>query len=93
MIVHYGYMDGSGSYYITINTDFCTNCETHPCISACPEKIFAIITDDYDDKVATVQEAYRHRLKYTCAPCKPSAGYEYLPCVKSCSFGAISHSW
>jgi ferredoxin len=47
MRAHYGYADGSGEYYIIIDTDRCDGCGA--CASACPKDIFEIITDDYDD--------------------------------------------
>lgn len=93
MIAHYGYMDGSGSYFITLDTDRCLSCLDYGCVDACPQGIFEIIVDDYDDRVASVKAEFRHRLKYVCAPCKPSSGYESLPCIGACQPQAISHSW
>lgn len=88
---NYGYRDGSGEYYITINTNHCDGCGA--CVEACPENVFEVIVDDYDDEVAKVREAVSKDLKYVCAGCKP-IGQEYkLPCVESCPGKAISHSW
>jgi hypothetical protein len=93
MIANYGYQDGSGQYYIAIDTGRCPECAGRWCVGACPQQIFAIDVDDYDDQVATVVPAARRRLKETCSACKPSSGYSSLPCVAACLPGAITHSW
>jgi len=91
MIAHYGYKDGSGDYFITIDTDKCNGCEK--CVVACPQGVLEMIYDDYDDYVAAVGEAHRKKIKYSCAPCKPTRGERALPCILACEPGAISHSW
>jgi Fe-S-cluster-containing hydrogenase component 2 len=93
MIANYGYMDGSGSYYITIDTDNCLTCPHHGCVAACPVGLFVIETDDYDDSVAMVKKEFRHKIKYSCAPCKPISHKPPLPCQTACTPGAIAHSW
>ncbi len=93
MKANYGYMDGSGEFYITIDTDLCIECTEHGCVSACPEGLFEIIVDDYDDRVAAVTEEQRKKIKYACAGCKPATGRPPLPCVTACTPGALTHSW
>ncbi len=93
MKANYGYMDGSGEYFITIDTDFCIECPHHACVNACPKGMFEIITDDYDDEVAQIKEEFRKKLKYDCADCKPVTGRPPLPCMIACTSGAIVHSW
>lgn len=93
MIANYGYSDGSGEYYITIDTDRCIECDGRWCVDACPQSLFMIEADDYDDKVATIVLTAQKRLKETCADCKPSGGYECLPCTTACLPAAIKHSW
>jgi len=95
VIANYGYQDGSGTYLITIDTACCLDCAARGCLSGCPEGMFAVEVDDYDDEVAIVVERARRQLKERCAGCKPSGGYdrERLPCVTACRPGAISHSW
>jgi Fe-S-cluster-containing hydrogenase component 2 len=93
MKANYGYLDGSGEYYITIDTDLCIKCDHHGCVEACPVSMFEIIIDDYDDEVAVVKEDNRKKIKYDCAPCKPAGDRPPLPCVKACTPGAITHSW
>jgi Fe-S-cluster-containing hydrogenase component 2 len=93
MKANYGYMDGSGEFYITIDTDLCIECAEHMCVGACPAGLFEIIDDDYDDRVAAIKEEHRKKIKYDCGPCKPVSDRPELPCVAACSPGAISHSW
>lgn len=93
MKANYGYMDGSGEYYITIDTDFCLKCARHDCVDACPAGLFEIVVDDYDDEVAAIKEEHRKKLKYDCSTCKPVSDRPPLPCVAACAVGAITHSW
>jgi len=91
VLAHYGYKDGSGEYFIVIDTDKCNGCGD--CVKVCPAGVFDIIIDDYDEKVAAVVEEHRKKLKYSCAVCKPTSGYGVLPCIKACEPNAIKHSW
>jgi Fe-S-cluster-containing hydrogenase component 2 len=88
MITHYGYTDGSGEYYIIIDTDKCNGCGK--CISKCPESALQLETVliDLDDKtVASVTEVHRKKIKYTCSSCKPENNN--TPCVIACEGKAI----
>ena len=40
MIANYGYADGEGEFYITIDTSRCESCEAKPCIAACPASLY-----------------------------------------------------
>jgi len=93
MIANYGYTDGSGTYYITINTDACQSCKDTPCVPSCPEKMLTVELDDYDDPAAMVKREFWKQLKYKCAPCKPVADPTPPPCIKACLVKAITHSW
>lgn len=97
MIANYGYEDGSGFYYITIDGDKCARCSDHGCVSACPQSVYAIQMDDYDDLVAAVGETARKRLRELCALCKGQNGggssERKLPCTDACPAGALRHSW
>ena len=91
MRANYGYKDGSGEFFITIDSDLCNSCED--CVVVCPAGVLEMITDDYDDVVAAVTEEHRKKIKYSCAPCKPTDSRPPLPCVAACEVGAIEHSW
>ena len=91
MIANYGYNDGSGEYFIAIDSDKCTGCEK--CVQVCPAGVLEMITDDYDDYVAAVTDEQRRKIKYSCMPCKPTSGVRELPCTVSCEPVAIVHSW
>lgn len=97
MLANYGYEDGSGTYFITIDTDKCSACTGRHCLDACPEGIFQTELDDYDDEVICVREGVRNRLRQICAACKSydrmQSGKYILPCLKACPKDAIIHSW
>jgi Fe-S-cluster-containing hydrogenase component 2 len=94
MLANYGYKDGSGDYFITIDTDKCTGCGK--CVEVCPFDVMAVGEDENDplsdQKVAFVTEAERKKIKYTCAPCKPNKD-AIPPCINACEPNAIIHSW
>jgi len=92
LITHYGYIDGSGEYYIVIDSDRCSGCGK--CIQKCPEKALILETEfiDLEDKiVVAVAEEYRKKIKYTCAACKPERGS--TPCVLACEAKAVKCIW
>ena len=72
MLANWGYQDGSGQYFITIDTDKCNGCGK--CVEACPQDVLEAGEDPVDplreDPVAFVVEAQRKKLRYTCSPCK-----------------------
>jgi len=95
VIANYGYKDGSGEYFITIDTDKCNGCGK--CVDACPYGVMAVGEDPNDplsdQEAAFVTEAERKKIKYTCAPCKPTSGKKTPPCINACEMDAITHSW
>jgi ferredoxin len=97
VIANYGYEDGSGFYYVTIDGDICAACVEHGCVPACPQGVYAVEMDDYDDYVAVVVESARKRLRELCSVCKGRGAAEgignELPCAGACPGGALKHSW
>ena len=93
MIANYGYKDGSGDFFISIDTDKCMGCEAKPCLVACPAGLLDRFVDDYDDEVVGIKETHRKKIKYSCAACKPAAGNRHLACQAACKLDAIAHSW
>ncbi|MGQ9653629.1 MAG: ferredoxin [Thermodesulfobacteriota bacterium] len=95
MIAHYGYRDGSGEFFISINTDDCNGCGD--CVTGCPCHVFEVGQDTMDPfrdvPVASVREEFRNKLKYICAPCKPLRDRPQLPCIEACGPKALNHSW
>ena len=96
MLASYGYKDGSGSFFITIDTDKCDGCGD--CVTACPNGVFEVVDEDPNDPlreepVAIVADDKKKKLKYECSPCKPSSNPPPLPCVEACKSKAIRHSW
>lgn len=95
MIANYGYMNGSGQFFIKIDSDKCDGCGD--CVSACPAGVLEVAEDENDpfreEPVARVTEDQRKKIKYSCGPCKPVTNRHPLPCVAACKLGAIEHSW
>lgn len=94
MIANYGYEDGTGAYYIKIDTSKCCDCDEIGCVKNCPADIFELEEDDFDNVVAVVKEQVRNTIKTVCASCKPLDNRpDLLPCQDACGKQAIVHSW
>jgi Fe-S-cluster-containing hydrogenase component 2 len=95
MLANYGYADGAGDFFITVDTDRCDGCGR--CVPACPARVFAVGEDDNDPlrdtPVAAVTIDRRRQLKAACAACKPDGARPPLPCVAACTCDALAHSW
>jgi ferredoxin len=94
MIAFYGFKDGSGDWFLSLDTEICNGCGK--CIVSCPSQALEIADDEYDPfregQVARVKEAERKKLRYTCAPCRPGYGEAEPPCHSACESQAITHS-
>ena len=91
MIANYGYSDGSGEYYITIDTERCDGCGE--CVEACPKGIFEVELDDYDEPKARVKDTFATTLGYECPGAAGNCSSEGVVCSIVCAPKAISHSW
>ena len=94
MLAYYGFKDGSGDWFLSVDTDKCDGCGQ--CVEACPAHILEVANDEYDpfreEPVARVKEEERNKIRYDCAPCRPGYGEHPPPCVIACQPGAISQS-
>jgi len=94
MIANYGFKDGSGDWFLTVDTDKCDGCGR--CVEVCPANVLEVGDDEYDlfrdEPVVKVREDERKKIRYSCAPCQPGYGEKPVPCVAACEPGALSHS-
>ena len=91
ILANYGYADGSGEYYITIDTDKCDGCGD--CVEACPANIFKIVPDDYDEPKAVVRRQFAATLSDACPGYHRKCAEIEPNCHTACSPAAIEHSW
>lgn len=92
IITYYGYMDGSGEYYIVVDSEKCNGCGE--CVTHCPKQVLEIIqtmVDLEEQLVAAVKEEHRKNIKYSCSACRPEKAT--TPCVSACKRKAITCIW
>jgi len=89
MKVNYGYSDGSGEYFITIDTTKCDGCGE--CVKVCPEGLFVLANDEEGNSKAVVKDELRKKVAIAC-PGFCSCGHQ-VNCHSVCSKDAISHTW
>lgn len=87
----YGYNDGTGDYYITIDLERCDGCGE--CVSACPEDIFEVVAEDGRQPIARVVEAVRKRLSIVCPGYSSCSSRHLINCQSACPSDAISLTW
>ncbi len=90
MKVHYGYMDGTGDYFITIDADCCDGCGE--CVRACPAGVLIVAEDGSQPKVK-LKEDVRRSLALLCPGFYSCSDSQKINCHSVCPKDAISHSW
>jgi len=88
LISFYGYTDGSGSYFIVVDSDKCDGCGR--CVVQCVNGVLQVapVFIDLEDKsVVVVRDDCCNKIGYLCAQCRPEENQ--APCFLSCSVGAI----
>ena len=91
MIINYGYTDGSGEYYIVIDTDKCDGCGE--CIGVCPKNVLELAEDDYDNLVVRVRDEVKSKVSYVCLGFDPGCSKNEKNCRSVCKYDVISHTW
>ncbi len=94
MMAYFGYQDGSGSYYIKINTKHCLQCKTKACVAACPRSLIETAVNDFGGEAVQIKESKKRLLQAECDHCKlANPSNDSLPCHQACPFNAIEHTW
>lgn len=88
--IQYGYSDGTGEYFITVDTAKCDGCGL--CVEACPSRVLTMISEDGRGPYAAVKEDLRKKLSYVC-PGIVSCAAKGSNCCDACKHGAIKVSW
>ena len=91
MKVHYGYSDGTGEYFITIDTGRCDGCGD--CVTVCPSGILIVAENDDAQPKARVKEEARKRLAFLCPGFNACSDKHQVNCHTVCPKEAVSHSW
>jgi predicted CoA-substrate-specific enzyme activase len=89
--VQYGYSDGTGNYFITVDTSLCDGCGK--CVPACPSDIIEVAADEGGQLKARVKEEARQKLALLCPGHKECVGRLGVNCQRACTRDAISHTW
>lgn len=90
MKANYGYSDGTGEYFITIDTEKCDGCGE--CAKVCPAEIFVIAKDDFGNLNAQIKDEARKKIALLCPGYQTCSSNE-KNCHSVCPNDAISHSW
>jgi len=89
--VQYGYADGTGNYFITIDTARCDGCGE--CVPACPSGIFEVTANESGQPKAKVKEGVRKKLVMVCPGYEACLSKLERNCHKLCPGDAINHTW
>jgi predicted CoA-substrate-specific enzyme activase len=88
--IQYGYSDGTGEYFITVDTEQCDGCGE--CIEACPAGIF-MLSENGGHAAAIVREEVRKRLSFVCPGHGACAASHGETCKAVCTKQALDISW
>ncbi|OGW12254.1 MAG: hypothetical protein A3G93_11115 [Nitrospinae bacterium RIFCSPLOWO2_12_FULL_45_22] len=88
---NYGYTDGRGEFYLTVDTDKCTGCGD--CVEACPQGILEVALNDFDQEVVQVKETLRKQLSYKCLGYYAVCSKQEKNCHSVCPTDVITHTW
>jgi predicted CoA-substrate-specific enzyme activase len=91
MKISYGYTDGTGEYYLTVDTGKCDGCGK--CVTACPAAVLEVGRNDQGQTKAMVKESVRKKLHLVCPGYKNCALSHPLNCHSACPNDALSQTW
>jgi predicted CoA-substrate-specific enzyme activase len=91
MKISYGYSDGTGEYYITVNTGKCDGCGK--CVETCFAGNLEVGKNDQGQSKARVKDSIRKKIHITCPGIKVCSFEHPVNCQSSCPRNAISHTW
>jgi predicted CoA-substrate-specific enzyme activase len=91
MKVQYGYSDGTGEYFITIDYNLCNGCGE--CAAKCPVGIFTMEKDGSSQPRATIEEVNRKKLGVLCPGSTACPLGKGADCQSICKANAITHGW
>jgi predicted CoA-substrate-specific enzyme activase len=89
--IHYGYSDGTGTYFITIENSRCDGCGE--CMLVCPSAVFEIVKDDNSQPKVKVKEEARKKLAILCPGFHSCRIAHQANCHSACPKEAINHTW
>ena len=91
MTVHYGYTDGTGDYFITIDSGRCDGCGD--CVEACPAGVLVLAREDGNQPRAKLREDARKRIALLCPGFDSCSSRNEANCHSVCLKDAIAHTW
>jgi predicted CoA-substrate-specific enzyme activase len=91
MKINYGYSDGTGDYYITLDTGKCDGCGK--CMEACPANNIEVSPNDQGQPKARIKDSVRKKIHIACPGYKACSATNNINCHSACPNNAISHSW
>ena len=89
--IGYGYSDGTGEYFITVDNGHCNGCGK--CVPVCPGNVLAMALDGNGQMKAVVRESLRQSLAFACPGFESCNRAHPANCHTVCPGEAIRHSW